>query len=228
MMQGSAGRLLGLALAATVVGVEAADAASFDCKKARTKVEKLICSTPELSSADSELGERFKAALKALGAKKVVGAGHVAALRKAQSAWLKRYRNPCEDAACLLAAYTRRNAELRATAATGGRSGSYESKDEQLFVLQVAPSTLRFQFEASYEDAYGLLCGEVTLRDGRGSFVEEDCKLDLSFGKGDELSVVQEGSCGLGAKLSAAGRYQRRDKEAPLFVECYQEEGFSR
>jgi len=41
-----------------------AHAASFECGKARTKLEKAICSTPELNAADTQMGERYREALK--------------------------------------------------------------------------------------------------------------------------------------------------------------------
>ena len=39
-------------------------AASFDCKKAKSKLEKRVCSDPALSKADEQLAEAYNAALK--------------------------------------------------------------------------------------------------------------------------------------------------------------------
>ena len=44
------------------VGTRAVFAASFDCKKARSYVEKTVCAIPELSNADSRMGEFYKRA----------------------------------------------------------------------------------------------------------------------------------------------------------------------
>ncbi len=40
--------------------VGSANAASFDCAKARRPIERLICSNPELDAADTRMGEVFK------------------------------------------------------------------------------------------------------------------------------------------------------------------------
>ncbi|WP_175787161.1 lysozyme inhibitor LprI family protein [Burkholderia anthina] len=67
--------------------------ASFDCGKAVSKIEKLICSTPETADAD----RRLNAAYSAAHAKTNDPVG----LKDDQRQWLKE-RNACDDAACLL------------------------------------------------------------------------------------------------------------------------------
>ncbi len=44
-------------------GCMQAQAASFDCGKAKTRVEKLICANAELSKLDEQLSREYKAAL---------------------------------------------------------------------------------------------------------------------------------------------------------------------
>lgn len=75
-------------------------AASFDCAKAATKVEKLICSTPSLSKLDSDLAEIYKDAIR-----------KDASLRQEQLGWMKE-RNKCIDAACLESSYKDRLDDL--------------------------------------------------------------------------------------------------------------------
>jgi uncharacterized protein len=75
-------------------------AASFDCAKAGTKVEKLICSTPSLSKLDSDLADIYKDALR-----------KEPATRQEQVSWIKD-RNKCADAACLETSYKERMDEL--------------------------------------------------------------------------------------------------------------------
>jgi uncharacterized protein len=41
--------------------VETAQAASFDCSKAQSKIENLICDNPEISKLDNELNTLYKA-----------------------------------------------------------------------------------------------------------------------------------------------------------------------
>lgn len=84
-----------LAFAAALIPF-AATAASFDCAKARSYAEKLICSAPDLSLADEELGRVYRAAKKR--------AGNSAAFKKLVSEnWKKRER--CADEACVRAWY---------------------------------------------------------------------------------------------------------------------------
>lgn len=59
-------------------------AASFDCKKASTAHEKLICSNPELSAADAQMGQAYRSAVKAFPLKGFIQAN--------QRGWLASYR----------------------------------------------------------------------------------------------------------------------------------------
>ena len=68
--------------------------ASFDCAKAGSKVEMLICSTPETAAADKRLGAAYAAARKK--------AADPQQLKAQQMDWIKQQRNACSDAACLL------------------------------------------------------------------------------------------------------------------------------
>lgn len=67
-----------------------AQAASFDCSKAKTQVEKLICADTGLSSQDEALAKRFAEVARVRGINK-------AFLKADQRAWLKQ-RNTCADA----------------------------------------------------------------------------------------------------------------------------------
>lgn len=70
----------------------AAGAASFDCSKARSYSEKLICSDPELSKLDEDLGTVYRAAKKRTGNSK--------AFRNfAKENWLKR--EACRTPECV-------------------------------------------------------------------------------------------------------------------------------
>ena len=68
---------------------QAAQAASFDCTKAASKSEKLICSTPELSKLDEELADVYGSAKKQLSpeSQKLFANG--------QRAWLKFHSSYC-------------------------------------------------------------------------------------------------------------------------------------
>ena len=88
-----------------------APAASFDCAKAMTLVEKAICGDPQLSARDDALMEAYKHVL--------VEATDANRLKAEQRAWLKNVRNQCQDVGCLIRAYDRRIAELGGHAPTG-------------------------------------------------------------------------------------------------------------
>jgi uncharacterized protein len=76
--------------------VPPAQAASFDCEKAVTKVEKLICGNSELSKLDEELSASYKTALQ--------DEKQADSIKQAQKQWMKE-RNSCDDAACASQAY---------------------------------------------------------------------------------------------------------------------------
>lgn len=78
--------------------------ASFDCNKASSAQEKLICSTAALGEADIKLNAAYKAAAQK--------AADPAELKKDQLAWMKNVRNACKDEQCLLEAMSKRTAAL--------------------------------------------------------------------------------------------------------------------
>jgi uncharacterized protein len=101
-------------LAVTGLAATAAQAAGFDCQKAATHIEKLICADPALSDLDSELkrvfdfieGETF---------------GHNAEppyqtidpVGHDEASWIRTVRSKCMDTACLKRVYVARIADLR-------------------------------------------------------------------------------------------------------------------
>ncbi len=100
---------VGLLLAATSLP---AAAASFDCAKAASPIERAICADPKLSAADGALGEAFAKARARLSP-----AGQQA-LTQDQRAWLRYRDDYCRIAAkplpeCLTQVYGPRVAELQ-------------------------------------------------------------------------------------------------------------------
>ena len=88
-----------------VVG-HAAYAASFNCDKAQTQVEKLICADSTLSADDNQLAELFKIP-------KENHLEHDDPIYVGQRAWLKNIRNVCTTADCLHTAYQKRIGYLK-------------------------------------------------------------------------------------------------------------------
>lgn len=68
--------------------------ASFDCAKASSPIEHLICSTPQAADADLRLASAYSAAR--------AKASDPAALKADQRKWMKNERDACSDAECLV------------------------------------------------------------------------------------------------------------------------------
>ena len=84
---------------ACAVPITPIKAASFDCAKASTNVEKIICATKDLQILDEKLAETYKQALETSADK--------SSLIHAQVAWLKD-RNACTTAPCIRGFYNKR------------------------------------------------------------------------------------------------------------------------
>jgi len=97
-----------------------AQAASFDCDKATSRVEKLICSSPKISALDEDLNNSYKTVLS-------LSTHHgIILLRLDQKTWLKTTRDGCRDALCLENAYTSRIKELgKLNSAAGSEPCAY-------------------------------------------------------------------------------------------------------
>lgn len=74
-------------------------ATSFDCKKAATMVEKMVCTETKLSDLDDQLSSSYKDTLE--------NAVDHEGLKAGQRAWLG-IRNKCQTTACLANAYAER------------------------------------------------------------------------------------------------------------------------
>lgn len=96
-----------LAVALLLGTAHAVQAQSFDCKKAQSRVEKLICGNDTLKELDEYLGRYYAAGRAELGEA-------ASCLESDQAQWLKSTRDACMDAACLESAYLNRLSELDA------------------------------------------------------------------------------------------------------------------
>lgn len=77
---------------------------SFDCTKASTIVERLICSDADLARADRSLNEVYRAVAS--------GQADTTELRREMNAWRRTERDTCASAACVLSAYTSKTEAL--------------------------------------------------------------------------------------------------------------------
>lgn len=77
---------------------------SFDCSKARSSVEHMICNSLRLSAEDETLAETYKKALAA--------SANRDALKADQARWIKTERNECKDPTSLAVVYEAREKQL--------------------------------------------------------------------------------------------------------------------
>jgi uncharacterized protein len=80
--------------------------ASFDCRKAATAVEKLVCSSKEVRVLDIQLYEAYQRAQRLT--------ANTDAIRSQQRRWLNEIRNLCKTVECLTNVYKERISELEA------------------------------------------------------------------------------------------------------------------
>jgi len=125
----------------------AAEGASFDCDKARSQVEKTICSDAELSKLDDDLGIAYQAS--------IAGGGAADQSRQEQRRWLAQ-RNACRDRACIKSAYEARLGDLRAAASASPPTLVFERFTERktgVFTSPVAQELFDFFRQKTLVDA---------------------------------------------------------------------------
>lgn len=106
----------GFALSALVFS-SSAFSASFDCAKATTNIEKMICSSTQLSELDSELSSIYKSAFAV-----------DKSIKQDQLIWIKE-RNKCSNVECLKEAYEDRFTALQKFVLNSGVSTEPAARD---------------------------------------------------------------------------------------------------
>ena len=208
-----------------------ANAASFDCAKARTKIEKLICKDPQLSRQDEDLAKAYGEALK-------LWDGKIAAyVRTSQRGWVgvRALETPgmsgggilCEDdetaLPCLRTIHADRIAVLKNP---GFRLSGIYVRGQDFLRIKAMPTGLDFAYQlADANMSQGFADDTRTVKVAPGQTIvafplagtgPDACRLDASFSV-DEVTLTQKGPCG-GAKLGGWWkRDQTRDPEAELF-----------
>lgn len=100
--------LIPAGLAAILLALAPAAAASFDCATSRAPDEKAICGSCDLAQLDVKMATLYGVLTR------LVAMGQRGMIEDAQRAWLEK-RSACgSDAACLAAAYRARTGELEA------------------------------------------------------------------------------------------------------------------
>jgi len=206
-----------------------ARAASFDCAKAATPTEKLICGDPQLSQLDGQTAQAYQRALeRALDPDK---------LRAEERAWLRTERKACGDDACLKKVYAQRLAALAATPGPENALGqvpveSVPADGRSGGAFKLAPVLDKAKGEAAVA-AYNRHAKDGALALASGSFTQAGADevllvvpsgLDLAGGGSDSALVIMQNTAndfriarrmGTGstfkvrARISASGRPDR-------------------
>lgn len=171
-------------------------AASFDCIKAATRMEKLICSDPQLSKSDEDLAASYSKALKE--------ASDPAAIKKQQREWLADVRKRCNDVACFKDAYSARIAQLASGKNVAKQEKFSVSVDHQAALERehtVAAPTVQIECEGfEYTHLEKILIKRISNRDGSSLLLKTmRCETEVileSGGMSNTLIKVKGGSAG--------------------------------
>jgi len=198
-------------------------AASFDCAKAKSKNEKLICSDPELSSLDEALSSAYRHAHEIAPDKSVV--------RQSQRDWLGSYLvSSCDDAACLKPIFAQRVALLKEIAGEGEPAsqwtgtylrywrGKVDKNTATISILGLRTGRLYVSGSALW---YGPQANIGQVNDGQmdgytnpvsaantANYRDEACSARLAL-HGNLLEIKDETGCG-GLNVTFDGTYRRK------------------
>jgi len=183
--------------------ISSLNSASFDCKKASTKIEKTICSDSDLSNLDSKLGDTYRE-LKVKIAQNQLSKENAKKLRsffiKTQRKWLRNRNRWCskqhsdELKACLDEHYTQRIKKLESFTTDG--SFIYANYANVLFNYNHIP-----YIQNSFK--------ELLDREAYAEFLDEYSKWEESYGVCvDKYGVLQE-ECVVGVAKRKTAYYER-------------------
>ena len=211
-------------------GLSQAEAASFDCSRAKSRIENMICRTDNVSALDEELSRRYK---------QLAAQADASALKADQLAWM-RARDQCKDAACLAESYQARLKFLSVwndpDPEPGNVSGLYGTRrpsfiynpDTQkedpvemwdcMALKRRSDSELQFRFVLFGANAHSCEMEGVARKKNPSTYEyrepmalgsQAECRLSIRFAKGyvellDEDMTCRQEHCGLRAGISGA------------------------
>lgn len=188
--------LLGLALFTPSVF-----AASFDCNKASTFIEKAICGNDEISRLDDELASNFKAM------KNSIGDDAATKLIASQKQWLS-VRNKCTDDKCLIDSYSKRIAAISGNSSVSNVSssnfgGAYSGNNLSMKVFVLDKNTASAEITTVTQNCDGEISGRGNLIGNTLKFQSdtkedgaENCVISVTFKdgkKGKNIATISEG-----------------------------------
>ena len=191
-------------------------AASFDCKKSQSVMEKLICSDQKLSQLDEELNLSYQRVL-AKSNDKVF-------LKDWQRQWLTSFKvTSCENSSCLMDVFSVRldilNSVAPANSTTSSLNGNYirylhGKVDDSASIMVVGLEKNRIfltgqAFWTGNVDLGQVHIGEIdgigTVKGNRAFFENDHCRVEIHF-EASALVVEKESGCG-GSNVTFEGRY---------------------
>jgi uncharacterized protein len=198
-----------------LIFLASAQAASFDCGKAKTNVEKIICSDAGLSKLDEELSSVYKESLNE--------SQHQNVIKNAQKFWRER-RDACSDAGCLRQSYEERLSKFNSDISTSESKSEQKTDKETCEAVEAGEGgganlegycanrkleQLNKRLERIYLNALKGLPSQQEAEGGRGqkSDLVESQKAWLAFHKSD---------CSLRAELAGAVRMWK----SAHFINC--------
>jgi hypothetical protein len=190
-----------------------AHAASFDCAKAKTKNEKLMCANEIISKLDENLNVQYQKLLKFYVQNQ--------AIRQWQMEWLKSDELKCKDSDCLEKAYKKRILELKsannAEPDTKGYTGRYirvingktDPNQAQLLIIGLSGRRVFISGTSSWNNLHtGEMAGYGILMGGSvAAKTKELCGANFQLVDEPYLEVQNESGCG-GMNVTFNGIYK--------------------
>ena len=175
--------------------------ASFDCAKAVTRTEKLICASPELSNADGVMAAGYR---KTVGEARAIFPDAAEEFKQDQLRWIKENAT-CKEAACLQKRYGERIAFIEEYASVTAAGGTANDEATAAF-LRHYPWEFRYM-PRLMKEVRGLLGSEYELFKAAMEHVYVDNPTDPSHLIGSPMHPLDL-RCALEAILSvtAGGR----------------------
>jgi hypothetical protein len=179
---------------------------SFDCRKAASAAEKMVCQDPALSRLDEEMSRAF------------AEAGRRAGTVPGQQAWL-RTRDACADPACVKWAYESRIAYLKGEL-TGEwkRKGNTRHGGASITITKATPASIDFTLFSSSGMHMGEIEGTALRKGGVATYRDPDSECKVTFRQRMEWLVVTTAGCasmgGMGVVFD--GEFSLGLPDAPL------------
>ncbi len=175
-------------------------APSFDCARASTRVERLICADEELAHADVRMADLYRRRLSS-------PAGDADLLRTGQVTWRSSERDTCPDISCLRAAYEARIAALTdAPVAPSEASASVATEREPLSAQ--SPDT-----RGIYRPGNGVVMPRV-LREWKPQYTSDAMRAKVEGSVSVECVVKADGTVGSVEVVRSLDRTYGLDDEA--------------